>query len=327
MKVNEYWMCDPGRIGEFRYVNDDRILRPVVTRGGERIEVGWDEAHQAVAEGLRGLKGSEIAFIGSPFATCEENFALARFAREVAGSGNIDMAQYNDPSFADKKLRVADRTPNSRGAREAGVSPDKSGADLKGIIDGIGQGRIKALYVLDQQLPVDDELTAALAGLSLLVVHAANATPIARLAHVILPTSTYAEKEGTFVNVNSMVQHFMPAVVTQENERIMGMKMSRLDKFGAFNDRWTHGERRDSRPAWQIIQSIAKVLGARWDYHWTEDIFEEMAKRIPSFKGMSYEQLDSYHGVELGRGDRPVPHGWTYIPHEYRPQLLSTEKV
>jgi hypothetical protein len=124
-----------------------------------------------------------------------------------------------------------------------------------------------------------------------------------------------------------MVQHFMPAVVTQENERIMGMKMSRLDKFGAFNDRWTHGERRDSRPAWQIIQSIAKVLGARWDYHWTEDIFEEMAKRIPSFKGMSYEQLDSYHGVELGRGDRPVPHGWTYIPHEYRPQLLSTEKV
>jgi len=327
MKVNEYWMCDAGRLGEFGYVNHDRIIRPIMRRNGEQIEAGWDDVHGAVAEKLRGVKASEIAFIGSPFATCEENFLLARFAREVVGTGNIDMAQYIDPAFADKKLRVADRTPNSRGAREVGIAPDKSGLDLKGIIEGVRHGRIKVLYVLDQQLPVDDELAVALGNLSLLVVHASNATPIARLADVILPTSTYAEKEGTFVNVNGMVQHFMPAVVTQENERIMGMKMSRLDKFGAYNDRWTHGERRDSRPAWQILQSIARALGARWDYRWTEDIFEDISRRVSSFKSMSYDQLDSYHGVELERGDRPTPHGWTYVPHEFRPQLIATEKV
>jgi NADH-quinone oxidoreductase subunit G len=327
MKVNEYWMCDPGRLGEFKFVNEDRIVRPVLRRDGEVEEVGWDEANLHVAGVLRSLKPSEIAFIGSPFATCEENYALAKFAREVIGCSNIDMAAYNDPAFADAKLRVADRTPNFRGAREVGIAPDKAGLDLKGIIEGVNAGRIKALYVLDQALPVDTGLAAALAKLDLLVVHAWNPSPIARLAHVIFPTSTYAEKEGTFVNVNGVVQHFMPAVVTQENERIMGMKMSRLDKFGAYNDRWTHGQRRDSRPAWQILQGLARSAGGKWNYSWTEDLFEEMATKIASFRSMSYAQLDEYRGVELGKGDRPAPHGWTYIPHELRPQLIGNEKV
>jgi NADH-quinone oxidoreductase subunit G len=327
MKVNEYWMCDAGRLGEFKFVNEDRLLRPVLRRDGDLEEVGWDEAYLQIAGKLRSLKPAEIAFIGSPFATCEENFVLAKFAREVIGSSNIDMAHYLDPSFADKKLRVADRTPNSRGAREVGIAPDKAGLDMKGIVDGIKSGRIKALYVLDQTLEVSDELAAALPKLEMLVVHAWNRSPIAHHAHVILPTSTYAEKEGTFVNVNGMVQHFMPAVVTQENERIMGMKMSRLDKFGAYNDRWTHGERRDSRPAWQILQGLARAVGAKWNYSWTEDVFEEMTGKIPSFRSMTYAQLDEYRGVELGKGDRPTPHGWTYIPHELRPQTIGNEKV
>lgn len=327
IKVNEYWMCDAGRLGEFKYVNEERIARPVVKRDGAQTEVGWEDAVTVAANGLKGLKPSEMAFIGSPYATCEENYLLAKFAREVIGSSNIDLIPHIDPSFGDKKLRVTDRTPNARGAREVGIAPDKAGLDLKGIIDGIGSGRIKALYVLDQMLPVDDALAQALAKLQLLVVHAWNPTPIARLADVIFPTSTYAEKEGTFVNVNGMVQHFMPAVVTQENERIMGMKLSRLDKFGAYNDRWTHGERRDCRPAWQAIQSLARAMGSTWNYHWSEDLFEEISTRIASFRSMSYEQLDEYHGVELGKGDRPTPHGWNYIPHEFRPQHMTSEKA
>ncbi|MBK8912890.1 MAG: hypothetical protein IPM61_16430 [Chlorobi bacterium] len=64
-----------------------------------------------------------------------------------------------------------------------------------------------------------------------------------------------------------MVQHFTPAVVTKENERIMGMKMSRLDKFGVNNDRWIQGARRDARPAWQSINQSPGKWG-QWDYRW-----------------------------------------------------------
>ncbi|MBS1911163.1 MAG: molybdopterin-dependent oxidoreductase [Bacteroidetes bacterium] len=327
MKVNEYWMCDPGRLGEFKYVNEDRVAAPMVREAERFAESSWDEAYQRVTAKLRTLRPAEIAFVGSAYATCEENYALAKFAREVVGTPNIDLVPHSDPSFADNRLRVADRTPNTRGAREVGVAPDKSGLALDAIIAGVIHGRIKALYLLDHTLPVNDELAAAFAKLDLLVVHAWNMTPAAEAAHVIFPASTYAEKEGTFVNVNGMVQHFIPAVVTRENERIMGMRMSRLDRFGAENDRWTHGRRRDARPAWQIVQSLAKVSGFNWGYGWSEDLFEEMARKIAPFRSMTYEMLDTYRGVELGRGDRPTPHGFTYVAHDLRPQTLAEHEV
>ncbi|MBC8144403.1 MAG: molybdopterin-dependent oxidoreductase [bacterium] len=326
MKVNEYWMCDPGRLGEDRYVNENRVERPLVKRDGVQYETGWDEALGEAARMLRGIKPQEIAFIGSPFMSCEENYTLAKFAREVVGASNIDLNEYIDPSFADKKLRLADRTPNTRGAREVGIAPDKSGQDIKAIAEGIKQGRIRALYVLDQSLPVTDDIASAIAGLDVLIVHAWNPTAIASHANIVFATSTYAEKEGTFVNANGMVQHFMPAVVTQENERLMGMKMSRLDKFGAYNDRWTHGDRRECRPAWAILRDLAQQMGTRWDYGWSEDVVEEMANRFPGFRSMTYDMLEENFGVELGKGDRPTPHGFRYIPHDLRPQQMPTEQ-
>lgn len=323
MKVNQYWMCDAGRLGEFPWVNDNRIDQPMIQRDGVLVPVDWEEAILEVSTRLRSFKPGEIAFIGSARATCEENYLTGRLARDVLGTHSIDYVRHYDPSFADDLLRTSDRAPNSKGAQAVGVAPDASGLDLKGIVEGVKNGRIKALYVLDQDLPVDDALAPALKNLSLLVVHAWNPTPIARLAHVLFSTSTYAEKEGTFVNGDGLVQHFVPAVVTRENERFMGMKMSRLDKFGAANDRWTHGERRDCRPAWQTLNAIAKQLSAKWDYRYAEDVFEEMTHRLPMFRGMSYETLEEYCGIELGRGDRPTPHGWTYRPHELRPQIIE----
>ena len=327
MKVNEYWMCDAGRLGEYHYVNTSRVERPIVKQGGRQVEVDWTTAQSAVAEKIRSLKPTEIAFIGSGSATCEENYLLGKLAREVVGTHNIDMVPHVDPDFADDFLRVADRTPNSKGAAAVGVAPGKAGMDYRKIIEEIRHGRIKLLYVLDQAIPVDDDLKSALSRLEMLVVHAWNGTQLAQLADVVFPTSTYAEKEGTFVNVKEMVQHFTPAVVTQENERIMGMKMSRLDKFGAFNDRWTHGSRRDCRPAWQTMRDLARLLGTRWDYGWAEDIFEEIAAKVPAFRSMTYDLLDTYHGIELGRGDRPTPHGIEYVPHAYRPQTIPNEKM
>jgi len=323
MKVNTYWMCDAGRLGEFAYVNKGRVDGPIVRRDGTESAVSWDDAYAEVAARLRSFKPGEIAFIGSPHATCEENFLLAKLAREVLGCHNIDLAEYLDPSFGDDLLKRSDRAPNTRGARAVGVAPDKAGLGINEIIAGAASGRIKALYALDQKLDIDATITEALAKLSLLVVHASNFTPVANLAHVLLPASTYAEKEGTFVNGDGLVQHMMPAIVTRENQRFMGLKMSRLDKFGAANDRWTHGERRDCRPAWLVLTAIARQLSAKWDYRVPENVFAEIAQRIPAFGAMTYEGLDEYCGMELERGSRPVAHGWTYRPHHLRPQLVE----
>jgi len=48
--------------------------------------------------------------------------------------------------------------------------------------------------------------------------------------------------------------------------------------------------------------------------------------KIPAFRSMSYQQLDEYFGVDLGRGDRPTPHGIVYVPHHFRPQVMEETK-
>ena len=67
--------------------------------------------------------------------------------------------------------------------------------------------------------------------------------------------------------------------------------MSRLDKFGAQNDRWTKGAKRDARPTWRIVAGIASLMGAKYKYNSAEEVFNELAAHAPPFKGMSYRKI------------------------------------
>ncbi len=320
MKVNDYWMCDPGRTGEYKYVNEGRVEGPVINRSGGQIGVSWDEAYAEAVAGLRGLKHSEVAFIGSSRATSEDNYALAKFAREVVKSSHINFMRHIDPAFGDNKLRVSDRSPNARGAEVVGIT---AGDNINELIEWIERGQIKGLVVLDQDIPVTEQLEEAFEKLDILIVFAWNHTPLTKLAHVVFAGASWAENEGSFVNVSETVQHFEPVIVTKENEHRMGMKVSRLDKFGAANDRWTHGDKRDCKPAWLALQSLARLMGTTWSFKRAEDVFDEIAAKFPEFKHMDYEMLDEYRGVKLGKGDRPEPYGTDYQPHTYRPQNMA----
>jgi formate dehydrogenase major subunit len=138
-------------------------------------------------------------------------------------------------------------------------------------------------------------------------------------ADIVFPVTTFAESEGTFVNVNRRVQHFKPALVTKNNLRFMGMKMSRLDKFGAFNDRWTRFEYRDVKQSWEVLQLIANKLGAGWNYKTSADVFNEIALHIAEFKGMTYELLDEHLGIVLGKSKTPDPKVTIYESHFMKP--------
>jgi predicted molibdopterin-dependent oxidoreductase YjgC len=52
---------------------------------------------------------------------------------------------------------------------------------------------------------------------------------------------------------------------------------------------------------------VANALGANWKYQHTEEIFDEIAKLIPEFHGMSYETIgDLGQPVADGRVTRAV---------------------
>ena len=320
MKVNQYWMCDPGRLETYPHVNENRFTCPVIKRGDRQIPVSWDEAYSEAVALLRRLKSSEIAFIGSSRSTCEDNYAFIKFAREGVGVDHIGFVPHNDHEFGDNKLRVADRSPNKAGVKALGM---EEYGDLDRILESIEQGRIKGLCILDPDIPTSDRFEEALDKLEALIVYASNPTSLTSQADVVFAASTWAETEGTWVNVDGLVQHFEPTIATKENEHRMGMKLSRLDKFGADNDRWTQGEKRDCKPAWQALQVLARLMGTTWQCKWTEDLFDELASKNIEFSEMTYEKLDQYRGIALGKGSSPEPHGLEYRPHEFRPQIMT----
>ena len=299
--VNSYWMCDEGRLNTFKFVNaDDRVDSPNIRREGKLIPVGWDEALAEAASRIRSFSKDEIAFIGSAFATTEDNYILGKFARSVIGSGNIDFIKHNNADFGDEILRMNDVTPNKFGAELARVSPSKSGLNLEGIFNGIKSGKIKALYVIEDDLiSSNPELENVLTKLDLLIVHATNYNKTTLLADIVLPAATYAEKNGTFVNFEGMVQRIRPAVATVDADRALdGMEMSRLDKFGTKFDKWASGVKRDAKSSWKILAALSAVLGHKMKFNMAEEVFNEMSNSIDELKGLDYDDIGEM-GVKI----------------------------
>ncbi|MCS7177301.1 MAG: 2Fe-2S iron-sulfur cluster-binding protein [Candidatus Kapabacteria bacterium] len=310
LRVNQYWMCDEGRLTQYGFVNHNRVdgawLRRVSTEKPE--SVSWEEAYEAVASVLRRYKPSEIAIIGSGRLTNEDAYALVKFARTVLKTPNMDFPRREDPYFEDDFLRCRDRNPNTTGVVEIGLKPGAGGVNLVELPQKVRYGAVRVLYVVEEDVAsISPELRQALEEAEIVIVHATNHNETTKRSHIVLATTTYAELEGTYTNIQRYVQLLRPAVATKERERYTGMQMSRWDKFGAWNDRWTHGPRRNCRQTWQHLKEIARLLGTLWKWHRSEDVFRELAQEVPSFSGMTYELLEAYQGVALGRGLAPEP--------------------
>jgi len=291
-EVNSYWMCDDGRLNTFKHVNaDNRVDGTHLRKDGQLIEVGWDEAFASASSELKNISNKEIAFIGSAFSTCEDNYLLAKFAKDIIGCKNIDFIKHTDPDFGDELLRQNDITPNTMGAELTGVSPKQGGLDLDGIVQGIKSGKIKGLFVMeDDLLEAYPELEKSLPNLELLIVLTSNFNKITAFADFVFPAATFAEKNGTFINFKGRVQRIKPAVETTEMDRSLdGMAMSRLDKFGTSFDRWAKGNKRDARASWKIISGLSILFDKKLKYKMAENVFDDMSKNIDAFKGLDYD--------------------------------------
>jgi len=290
--VNSYWMCDHGRINTYKFVNDDtRVDGPFLKHKDILIRAGWDETLSKAASDLKHYTKEEIAFIASPFATCEDNYLLARFAKTVIGSKHIDFMRHNNPSFGDDLLRRDDMSPNSKGAELVGAVPGKGGLKFDGIIAAIKSGKIKALYIIEDDIvSANPELEQILSRLDLLIVHATNFNKTTDRADYVFPASTYTAKNGVFVNFQGRAQRIRPAASTIEQDRSLdGMTLSRLDKFGTQFDSWASSNKRDARTTWKILQALMQLYGIKTKYSIAEDVFIDISKNIDAFKGLNYD--------------------------------------
>lgn len=301
--VNDYWLCDWGRLNTIKNINDDKIrfnspkikLHEDSLDKEEQIDVNWDEATSKAASHLKKYDSSEIMFVASAFSTLEDNYSLKKFAKEIFNSDNIFYIPSIDESFGDDILRRSDKTPNSNGLKLLGIKEYS-----QQIFEMLSSGKIKLLYILNEDISRLNDSASFFKNIQSSVQQITYTNEYSSNANVIFPVSSYAEINGTFVNFQNRIQRVRPAVTTLEQERLIGeFQLSRWDKMGAHNDRWTHGTKFNARPGWKIISQLAKVMGHEFKFENTEEVFVELCSTVPELNGYDYDAVGS-KGIVVG---------------------------
>jgi anaerobic selenocysteine-containing dehydrogenase len=146
--------------------------------------------------------------VASAHQTLEELVLFRKLATRIAGEENLVGGLVSDGvAEGDGLLLSADRTPNRRSLEWLGLS-EIPAADLASRVSAAG----KAVVVYGADPAADPEVADALAGGERLVYCGTHANATARAAALVLPTSTWAEKDGLFVHGQGRIQAIRRAV-------------------------------------------------------------------------------------------------------------------
>jgi NADH-quinone oxidoreductase subunit G len=206
--VNGFWMCDLGREGR-RDIDEGRIAVPM-KKGAPAPGLSWPtvvaEAAAAIGRVPAGERGERIAVVLNGRLTCEELARAAALFVDGLGLRKVFFAD-RKPGVADGLLLTAERTPNLRGALEAGFSPRLPALDdlASAALVLIFGSRLAEHYAgpeLERTLDAGPET----------YLFAAHGGPLAGLAGTAVPVFVPAEKSGTYINVEGLRQTFARAV-------------------------------------------------------------------------------------------------------------------
>ena len=183
---------------------------------------------------------------------------------------------------------------------------DTPGLTVVEITNAVHEGKIRALYIMGENpLITDPDLThveQAFHKLGFLVVQDIFMTETARMADVVLPAASFAEKDGTFTNTERRVQLLRKALP----------------------------EPGKARQDWQIVCDLAGRMGCPMQYGKAEEIFEEMRKVTPQYAGINYARLglsgiqwpcpsESHAGTPILHREKIARGKGLFAAVEYRP--------
>lgn len=184
---------------------------------------------------------------------------------------------------------------------------NKPGVHATDVFPAAIRKEIRGLFIFGEDPVVTDadqnHIRKALESLDFLVLSDLFMTETAQYADVILPGTSYAEKEGTFSNTERRVQRVRKAVQLEGEMR--------LDT--------------------DIFIDLMNRMGYPQPHLTSEEIMDEIASVTPIFGGISHRRLDKGESIQWPCPDKnhpgtPILHigkfsrglGWFY-PAEYRP--------
>jgi formate dehydrogenase alpha subunit len=203
----------------------------------------------------------------------KENAGIYILGEKNNAQGALDMGVTPAllPGYAD----LQDAAERGRFGRTWEMTiPENPGMAALDILQAAEEGKIKGLYIVGENptvtYPGVDRTKKALAALDFLVVQDCFLTETASLAHVVLPAVSFAEKEGTFTNVERRVQRVRPA----------------LQAIG------------EARPDLWIFQELAKAMGTSLGRISARSVMDEVRTLVPLYGGMEYTRLDKSSGLQ-----------------------------
>ena len=248
-------MCDHGRLN-YKWISRADRLKAVLVRGQKTT---WTAALNEIAGKLKDAPHGSVAIVASARQTNEELWLLKKLADKL-GAMTDAVGRFGE---GDKLLLNADRNPNKTGARLIGICQASVGIKLRPIAEFIRAGKVRTLIVFGEDV-TENGIDADLLGkLDTLIVSDLLPNATTRRAHYLLPGCAHPEKRGTFTNVKGRVQKFMKAVEPPG----------------------------DARPEWEFLHDLVRNVNGQDGFLTIEGLFNEMAKDVPAFNGLTWAAL------------------------------------
>ena len=263
--VNQYWMCDEGRLSYRRYQGEGRLLQPVMRVGDGFQPRSWDEVRREIVARLRAVLGAHgagaIAGIVSAQASNEEIFLFDRLVSGALEGRTAGFSWSPPDAFHDDFLIDRDKNPNTRGLRVL------SAADGAGeLLADAAAGRIRAVILLRTDLSAphgEQSVTQLGEQVDFVLALDTHFNATAEIADVILPIASFAETDGTFVNRGGRVQRIREAISPPAQ----------------------------ARAGWLVLSELLGDLGRHPVHADAGAVFTELAADHPPFRHLSYATI------------------------------------
>lgn len=209
-----------------------------------------------------------------------------RGQNNVQGSCDMGSFPHDLPGYR----HISDAAVRASFETAWGVTLDaEPGLRIPNMLDAAVSGSFKGLYCQGEDIVQSDpnvqHVAKALRAMECVVVQDLFLNETAKYAHVLLPGSSFLEKDGTFTNAErriSRVRQVMPPLAGLAD--------------------------------WQVTMKLANALGYPMHYAHPEEIMREIAALTPSFAGVSYEKIDRLGSVQWPCNEH-TPEAGTAIMH------------
>jgi formate dehydrogenase major subunit len=213
-----------------------------------------------------------------------------RGQNNVQGSCDIGSFPHELPGYR----HVSDTTVRMQFEAAWGVELQaEPGLRIPNMFDAALDGSFMGLYCQGEDIvqsdPNTQHVTSALAAMECIVVQDIFLNETAKYAHVLLPGSSFLEKDGTFTNAERRISRV---------RKVMPPKAGYAD--------------------WEVTVALSNRLGYPMDYQHPSEIMAEIARLTPTFAGVSYARLDKAGSLQwpcndLAPDGTPTMHMDTFV--------------